>query len=54
MFRLITPVGCVTRYAPVGAKVFAPFSGSIGSLEMVRNELRTLRGVLWTREKDGL
>ena len=57
MFRLIAPVGCVTRYAPVEAKDSAPLSGSIEPLEMVRNELRTLRGILWVREKrekDGL
>ena len=41
----ITSVGCVTCYAP------------IGQLEMVRNQLRTLRDILWVcekREKDGL
>ena len=51
MFRPIAPVGCVTRYAPIGKKGSDPFSGSIGPLEMVRNELRTLRGILWVREK---
>ena len=54
MFQVMTPVGCVTRYAPIRAEGSAPFSGSIGPLEMVRNELRTLRGILWVREKDGL
>ena len=38
MFQAMTPVGCVTRYAPVER------------LETVRNKLRTLRA-LWVREK---
>ena len=57
MFQVMTPqnaVGCVTCYAPSGAKGSAPFSGSIGPLETVRNKLRTLRGVLWVREKSVL
>ena len=39
MFQPITPVGCVTRYAPVER------------LETVRNKLRTLRRILWVREE---
>jgi hypothetical protein len=38
MFQVMKPVGCVTRYAP-GER-----------LETVRNELRTLRGILLIRE----
>ena len=38
MFRAMTPVGCVTRYAP------------LERLKTVRNKLRTLR-VICVREK---
>ena len=53
MFLAITPqnaVRCVTCYVPIGEKYSDPFS-LIKPLEAVRNKLRTLRGILWVREK---